>query len=176
MASYAPNSQSRLYNHMWDFTDLRSKKDPVLCVDSDSIYAYLRSNPKFSRFRSIVDRAQMASFLGEMQSNCTLFVPSNDSLKHIPSDFFDTMDTGQARSIVASSTLPRKLAKDLLTSSPVAYYYTKYPSMRMYVTNISGETILNGCVKVIEFDHILGNGFVHIVDGLIIPNEDHFMN
>jgi hypothetical protein len=86
------------------------------------------------------------------------------------------MDTGQARSIVASSTLPRKLAKDLLTSSPVAYYYTKYPSMRMYVTNISGETILNGCVKVIEFDHILGNGFVHIVDGLIIPNEDHFMN
>lgn len=176
MVSYAPNSQSRLYNHMWDFTDLRSKKDPFLCVESDSIYAYLRSNPQFSRFRSIVDRAQMSSFLGEMQSNCTLFVPSNESLVGISPEFFDKMDTGLARSIVASSTLPRRLGKDLLTSSPVSYYYTKYPSMRMYVTNISGETILNNCIKVVSFDHILGNGFVHVVDGLIVPNEDHFMN
>ena len=86
------------------------------------------------------------------------------------------MDTGLARSIVASSTLPRKLGSDLLRSSPVAYYYTRHAPMRMYVTNISGVTSLNGCVNVTAFDKVLGNGIVHTIDGLIVPDENHFMN
>lgn len=176
MVSYTPNTQSYLFNHMSFFTDYRSDKAPEMCKNKNSIYYYISKNPKFSKFKKIVDHAQMMGFLDSDQANCTLFIPNNDSLKNIPEAYFDFMDDGLAKQIIAASTIPRKLAKDLLTSSPVCYYYTRNPEMRMYVTNINNQMKINECINVLQFDVWLENGIVHIVDNIIVPNQDHFLN
>lgn len=176
MVSYAPNTQSYLYNHMSSFVDYSTGKDPEMCINKGSIYDYINRTPKFSRFQKIVDTAKRMGFLNDEQATCTVFIPSNDYLGHIPENFFDTMDDGLAREILAASTLPKIIAADLLTSSPVCYLYTKNPKMRMYVTNISSRTKLNNCATVVQYDIWCNNGIIHLIDNLIEPSQDHFMN
>ena len=72
--------------------------------------------------------------------------------------------------------IDRKITKNLITSSPVAYYYTRNDKMRMYVTNIDDNTRINNSVNIVKYDINVNNGLIHIIDGIIIPNEDHFMN
>jgi len=48
--------------------------------------------------------------------------------------------------------------------------------MRMYVTNINETTRINDCVNVLEYNINRTNGLIHIVDGLILPSENTFMN
>lgn len=176
MVSYAPDTQSLLFNHMTSFVDYRSDKEPKMCINEGSIYSILSDNPKFTKFKKIIDTANMMGLFNDIEMNSTLFATPDDFLKHLPDCFFTNMDNGMARQIVNSSLIPKILAKDLITSSPVSYLYTKNPYMRMYVTNINSVTTLNNCAKVIQFDKWCSNGIVHVIDNLLSPNEDHFMN
>jgi uncharacterized surface protein with fasciclin (FAS1) repeats len=86
------------------------------------------------------------------------------------------MDKGYAKEIINSALINRKIDYNLLTSSPVSYLYTRNPKMRMYVTNINETTRINDCVNVLEYNINRTNGLIHIVDGLILPSENTFMN
>jgi uncharacterized surface protein with fasciclin (FAS1) repeats len=170
MVSYGPDVQSYNFTHMYTFVDLRSK-DEKTCIVKGSIFDYLNKK-EYSKMRSIIEKAQMIDRMNEPQANYTLFVAED---KNIPHDL-DTLDDGMARQILNASIIQTKVDKDLLTASPVCYFNTRNPMMRMYVTNISNRTILNDAVKVIKYDIKLNNGIIHVVDGLIIPNENTFMN
>lgn len=175
MVSLGPDTQSYNFTHMYSFVDINNKNiEPT--INKGSIYDFINSNKKFSKFKAIISKANNIGLLNDIQANCTLFIPSDDSLEHIPYSYFQTMDDGLARQILASSIINRKIDKKLLISSPVAYYITRLPEMRMYITNISGKTVINNCVTVLQFDNNFNNGMVHIVNGLIAPNQDHFMN
>lgn len=177
MTSFAPNTQSYNFTHMYDFEDLRTTKKPIPCVTQGSMYDFLYKNKsKFSKFLTILERSGMIGQLNNIEANFTLFVPDDRYLSHIPDEFFTYMDNGLAKQIFHSSSIIRKLDKKLLTSSPVAYYITQNPQMRMYVTNISGKTVLNNCATVRHFDIELNNGYIHVIDNVLAPNDDHFMN
>lgn len=175
MVSLGPDTQSYNFSHMYSFVDLRSNNSQPL-IQKGSIYEFINAHPKFSKFKQIISRAGQIGFLNDIQANCTLLIPSDDYLTHIPAGFFQTMDDGLARQIIACSTIDRKIDKKLLTSSPVAYYITRLPEMRMYITNISGITRVNNCGNVVQFDLNFKNGMIHVIDSLLAPNMDHFMN
>lgn len=176
MVSYGPDVENYNFTHMYSFVDYRPNKKPEVCINKNSIYAIIYGNPAFSTFRKIVDRANMIGVLNEMQAGFTVLVPSDEGLANIPKSYFDTMDIGLAKQIVKASCLNGCIDKFLLTSSPVAYYYTLNPDMRMYITNIGGSCIVNNCAKIVNFDMKACNGMVHVIDGFIAPNMDHFMN
>ena len=46
----------------------------------------------------------------------------------------------------------------------------------MYITNINRITNINNCVNVVKYDIWKENGIIHIIDNLLLPSEDHFMN
>lgn len=176
MVSFAPNTQSYLYNHMSFFIDYESSTKPKTCMLKNSIYEYINCSENTKKFQKIVEKAQMIGFLNDEQINCTIFIPTDDFLHHIDNSYFDNMDIGLARKILSSSIIPRKIGSDLLTSSPVSYFYTKNPNMRMYITNINRITNINNCVNVVKYDIWKENGIIHIIDNLLLPSEDHFMN
>ena len=176
MVSYGPDSQSYLFTHMFSFVDYRKDTPPELCIDKDSVYGFIHLSPSLSKFRQIIQRANMNGFLNDIQANVTLFVPTDEALSGLPDGYIDNMDDGLARQIVAASTLPQQIDRHLLTSSPVCYLYTKNPEMRMYVTNINSQTRLNNCATVTRYDIIRNNGIIHLVDTLIAPSQYHFMN
>lgn len=177
MVSCGPDTQSYLYTHMWSFVDRRKGPEAKkMCVDDKSIFGFIYNNPMFSKFRLIIERAEMEGQLNSSQANCTIFVPPDANLKHIHESFFQKIDSGTAKQILNASTLNRKIDKSLITSSPVAYYTTKDPKFKMYVTNISGKTRINNCATVIGYNGDFSNGMIHLVDNIIMPTEDKFMS
>lgn len=178
MTSYSPATQSYNFNHMVSFVDYRPAvgDEPKPCVEKNSIYHYLEANPQFSKFKRIVDKAGMLGFLSNSQANFTVFVPMDKYLTQIPEEFFKNMDIGLAKQIVKASCVDRKIDASLLVSNPVCYYNTKNPEMRLYITNIRNKTRINNCVSVVEYNVNLSNGMIHLIDGLIVPTFDTFMN
>lgn len=177
MVSYGPDSQPADMTHMYLFTDYRNPKDKhKICTNKGSIFDFIYNAKNFTKFRKIVDKAMMVGQLNSLQADMTVFIPSDNYLQHVPNDFIEYMDDGMARQILAASTLNRRIDKELLTSSPVAYYITRNPSMKMYMTNINDKTVINGNVNVVHFDVPCANGLIHLVDNLIIPSDNTFIN
>lgn len=176
MSARIPSSQGYNNIHMWDFSDLRSSRPAELCTPADTVYDYISRHPHMKKFASIIARAGMIGALSEKQFDTTLLAPLDTYLPE-PQKFFDNMDRGQARRIIAVSTLNSKIDGQLLRSSPVSSFATKdpYNANYMYVTNISGVTRINQCATVIEYDIRLGNGILHITDNIILPNYEHFI-
>lgn len=175
MVSVGPDTQSYNYTHMYSFVDLNTDcKKPE--IEKGSIYDYINSNPSFSKFKTIVNHSKNIGLLNDIQANCTVLIPKDEYLSDIPLEYFTKMDDGLARQILASSIIDRKICGKLLSSSPVAYYITRNPEMRMYVENISGITTVNRCSRVVQYDIKCTNGLIHIITGLLVPSDNHFMN
>lgn len=175
MTTTGPDTQSYDFKHMYSFTDYNGKK-PELCILKNSIYDILKNNGGFTRFLGIAEKADRCVRINDIQADCTIFVPHDKFLSKIPEQFFSEMDEGDARQIIKASTLRNKIDGELMRCSPVSYFATMNPKMRMYVTNISGKTLLNNCVSIIQYDVDCSNGLIHITDGLIVPTFDTFMN
>ena len=169
MVSIGPNSQVYNFTHMFDFTDLRGplpKKIPC----KNSILGFLNSNPDYSIFLYLVKLSNQEGFLDNLQAQFTLFLQTNSSLQSINRNIFVNMDQGTAYSIVRSSLLKYRIPSEVLEDSPQAYYYTMSEENRLMITNISGNTYINGNVKIIKKDILCTNGLIHVTDGLFIPN------
>jgi len=175
MTACYPESQNYMFTHMWSFQDLQGNK-PELLRNKGTIYDFLVSDGSFKKFLLIVDRARMTSQLDQIDANFTMMIPPDNFLQQIPEEYFAQMDDGLARQILKASSINRKIDSQLITSSPVSYYYTLNPKMRMYITNIGGVTQINNCAQITQYDVPMTNGLVHITNGLVIPSDAHFMN
>lgn len=168
MTSCGPDTQSFNFTHMFDFTDLR-EPIPSERYSPDSITGRICDTPSFKKFRYILELSGMAGLYNSPQSNCTLFVPSDEYLKTVPESVFVGMDASQARHILKASTLNRKITHDLLNDSPASYFTTRSPANRMFVSNLNGVTYINNDIRLIHSDIEASNGIIHVIDGLISP-------
>ena len=173
MVSYGPDVQSLNYTHMYSFTDYRDTVGRQPCATNGTVFHYIVNHGEMKKFKSIVEMAMMEGYLNDSQFNSTIFIPLD---RYISDNYIKQLDIGLAREIVKASILDRKINSDLLNSTPVTYYYTKNPLMRMYYTYLYGKSVINNCSTVLKYDINLSNGLIHIINGLIVPSEDHFMN
>lgn len=177
MVSFGPATQSYDYTHMYSFVDDRKSKEALkMCVPKGTVYAYIHDNHGFSKFNKVIMHAKMDGQLGDVEYDNTLLAVEDKYLKHIPDSWFDTMDDGLAKQILNASTLRRVIDKELLTSSPVSYFPTLNSWDQLYVTNISGRTRVNECASVVSWDHRFNNGIVHLLNNIIVPNDNTYLN
>jgi uncharacterized surface protein with fasciclin (FAS1) repeats len=170
MTAMTPDTQALNFTHMYVFPDLKPKtreRVMVRCPEKSAM-RYIQNNPKMSKFRKIIEKTDLDRFIEEA-IDITLFVPLDEHLKY-DDNFFEYMDRGMANQILRASMIDRRYDRCYLQSSPVSYYETMNPQMRLYVTNAGGKTVLNETVNIIKFDEEAFNGFIHIVDDLLIPN------
>jgi uncharacterized surface protein with fasciclin (FAS1) repeats len=154
---------------MFNMTDNRGSL-PKTVPCKNSLLGIIESNPDFSIFLYIVKLANQTEFLNNLQANFTLFIPSDNELKYINQNVFINMDPNTAWHIVKSSTLKDRITSEVLEDSPAAFYYTADEANRLYITNISGNTYINGNIKIIKKDVLANNGIIQVIDGLIVPN------
>lgn len=170
MVSINPGVQAYDMRQFYDFPDLRSKKQVKCSLPDNTLMGIIYNNPDFSIFAGIVEKAHYGGKLSERQANFTLFVPSDTYLKQkYPKQYFDNMDDGLARQILAFSMMKRKLDQNLLQASPVSLYPTIDRSNLMQIDTISGVSRLNNCTTVIHWNHPADNGIIHVIDDLLIP-------
>lgn len=170
MCSNAPNSQSLNFSHMFHFNDIRGNL-PIKTYKKGSIMYLLDTHPDFTKFCYIVKLAELDNILDDAQADFTLFVPADSELKYRNNIDIRTlnMDVGTARQIVLSSLLDARIPSELLKDSPAAYFITKDPANRMFITNVNENSKINNYMNIIHFDVTCTNGLVHIVDNLINP-------
>ena len=168
MTSCGPNTQSVNFTHMFDFNDINGNL-PVKTYSKNSIMDIIYHHPDFTKFCYIIKLANMDSILDNIQSNFTLFIPSDTSIKYLSNDIFTNMDQGDAKNIIKSSLLDYRIPKELIVDSPAAYFNTLSSQNRLFVTNINKNTKLNNTLNIIHFDIICSNGILHVVDKLIKP-------
>ena len=66
--------------------------------------------------------------------------------------------------------LNRRISSEVLEDSPNAYYYTMDQANRLCITNLGGETYLDGNIKVIYKDILANNGIIQVIDNLVVPH------
>jgi uncharacterized surface protein with fasciclin (FAS1) repeats len=172
MVSIGPYTESYDMKHMYDFVDLRQTK-PVSCsFNKNTLMGIIRSNPDFTIFSKIVQKAQFGAKLSQKQVDYTLFVPSDVELqKKYSKEFLDNIDICTAMQILSFSTMNRKIDQYLLQSSPVSIFPTLDRSNSLNVSTVSSVTKLPNCTTVIHWNHPADNGIIHVVDNLLIPIE-----
>ena len=169
MAYISPNSQSYNFTHMFSLTDRRGplpKKEPC----PGSLLDVISKDPRFTKFKSILEKAMMTEFLNSPVANYTVFVADDTHLKYF-GPFIDNMDLLTARRIVKNSIVYGRLSSEVLKDSPISYLYTSQDNSRdrLCITNMDDKTIIDGTNEVIEWDILANNGIIHVVEGLLIP-------
>lgn len=163
MTSSGPYTQPQNFTHAFDIPDLRGPLPKgVLC--EGTLWWLICRIPEFSGFRWIVERAKLNNIFNDKAANYTVFIPSNDGLD--PS-MLANLGVLEARSIVRSYTVQYKIDSDVLCDDPIYYLYPIDSNNRLCITNLNGETRIDGKVKVTVFDLKCNNGIAHVVDGLI---------
>ena len=164
-----PNSQSYNFTSMFNMTDKRGLF-PIAKPCPGTLLDVIENTPNFSKFRYILKLSIQQGILNSVQSNFTMFVPNDESLKNINDNVFINMDTTSAWYIVKSCMIKNKIPSEIIEDSPAAYYYTLSEGNRLFITNIRGITYLNNSIKIIHKDIMCTNGIIHVIDGLFIPN------
>ena len=178
----SPNSQGYNMTHMSSFVDQRLKPgiEIPIVYNQNTIYGILKSSGKFEKLCKIIEKSHLFARMNDRQADFTLLAPPDDKLTGIKPELIDEMDRGTATDIIKSMSLIRRLDSNVLKSSPVAYYPTDNRVQQLYVTNLvkDGEIVtrLNNRAKVIQFDVPCENGMIHVIDNLLVPDNEHYMN
>jgi uncharacterized surface protein with fasciclin (FAS1) repeats len=162
MTSNGPFSQTYSLGHMDRRVGFNTNPNKF------SITGIINNSTRFTKFKHILQTSAMSGLFDHEQTDATIFVPSDEYLENVD---VSNINISSARHIVRSSTLNRKIPSDVLKHSPFSYYQTKHPQNRMCVRNNGEFTILNGYIKVLDFDIIADNGLIHVIDNLVDPIE-----
>lgn len=171
MTSIGPYTESMNFRHMFDIPDLnstKSSKNKVACPNT--LTGIINNNPDFSKFKYILNLANLEGIYSDSQANVTLFVPSDNALKNIDNNVFINMDISTARHIVKSSTLRRRIPASVLMASPASWLITKDPPNRLFVTNMNNIISINNNINIIHSNIFASNGIIHVIDNLIWPD------
>ncbi|WP_149277541.1 fasciclin domain-containing protein [Pareuzebyella sediminis] len=110
----------------------------------------------------------------------TLFLPNKEALKEL-SDTYGDLDTQEDREILANIIAYHLFLNEKLEMADIEFgksYRTFQNETISFETDGSDITILNAKgeanANVVSEDHNISGGTIHIIDGLLIPNELSF--
>ena len=135
---------------------------------SETIVDIAKQTPSLS---TLVDALE-ASGLDEALSGdgpFTVFAPSNDAFAALPADELNTIISTPSllTSLLQYHVVAAELPSDQLNGS----VQTLLSGQRVEVENNGGDVVLNGSSNVTTADVEASNGYVHIIDEVLIPDD-----
>lgn len=170
MTSIGPSSQSYNFTHMWYQPDLH--KQHVSHKSSSSsqpgtLMHFLEQSSDTTRFLYIVRLAMLEYQFNDPYSNCTLFVPSDRTLR-MSDATLEMMDMATARHVVRSSTVDRQLPLSVLRKSPLQNLMSRdTPNLLHFVSTDKATWVNNKCILASDIQ--CTNGMLHLIDDIIVP-------
>jgi iron complex transport system substrate-binding protein len=137
-----------------------------------TLLTLLRADGRFNTLLTAVDAAgQTALLSGDMPY--TLFAPTDEAFAALP--------PGMLRGLMSSTiSLQAVLSYHILEGSVMAEdvialdgerVQTLYPDGMLTVAVTDASVTLNETVNVIETDHVAGNGVIHVIDSVLVPQR-----
>ena len=170
MTSSGPYSQSLNFSHMYNVRDLRSSsKHKNITINQDSIMSIIINNPDFTKIKYMMELSGLETVYNDLQSNFTLFIPSDTAILSLGENIFLNMDRNTAKAIIQSCTIKGKIPYKILTDSKATYFYTLCSPNRLYINTFKDQTYINDNIKIIQTDIIASNGIIHVIVKLVNP-------
>ena len=137
-----------------------------------NIVDYMRKYPdQFSEYVKILDRTNISPFLNAY-GTYTAFAPTNDAIKaylvEIGKTSTDDIDTATLKNICKLHIIQDTISTPSFIDGKL-YAPTMYG--QFLVTGVTGEgvTIINRRAKITRPNVLTGNGYVHVIDKVLIP-------
>ncbi len=112
----------------------------------------------------------MSQIFNNQVADYTVFIPNNSALSSPAMEaVLVNMGILEARAVVRTMTVSRRLSSEVLRDDPIYYLYPIDSNNRLCITNLDEETRIDSNVRVIVFDLVATNGIAHVVDGLVRP-------
>ena len=172
MVSMNPSNEIYDMRQMYNFSDITVQTEKK--YTKNSLTDLILNHPEFQIFSRIIQTANYADKLSEIQSNVTLFVPVDEYLKQKYSEnYLNSIDKGLAIEILNMSMMNREINKQLLQSSP----FGKFPMINkrsVHIKTIQNETYIQHKIKILAWDNKATNGIFHVTDDFLLPVETSF--
>ncbi|EMR04755.1 fasciclin domain-containing protein [Cesiribacter andamanensis] len=157
-------------------TDLFSEIDNT---EQYSVMDLARMDPNFSTFVRLVDQAGLTASLEQMDGPITVFLPTNAAFEELPKERYDYLTNTEN-----NAELVRILQAHVLASEVTSIQFTgrqvietsqgnQIPVYTEGGTAAGGITSITiGGASIIQQDIDASNGVIHVIDGIIIPEDD----
>lgn len=141
---------------------------PVRSYPDGTLPAFLAADGRFTTFLVLLERDEvlLERLLANPDRNFTLFVPTDGAFDELDAASRDALatDADFVTGIVERHFLMRSLHSDEFASAFVFAGVSRRMSRLALV--VDGTTIWFGDALVVETDLAVGNGWVHVLDGL----------
>ena len=144
----------------------------VACDDSDKdIVGNLEDDSRFKNLVTSIKLADEGELVKTLQGDgpFTIFAPTDDAFEKLPADGFEGLDLGD---IVLYHVVEGELMEADLVKLDSA---TTVQGDDVTITVDGGDVFINDA-KVIETDIEASNGVIHVIDTVLIPEEDDIVD
>ena len=135
----------------------------------DPMVAVLSSNPNLSKLVSMANSAGVSDLFNS-HSPVTFFAPSNEAIEALGAE------TIAKFSDPANKEMLRKAIKNHLVAQPLTSAQLAGMDKVMSETDLEipvkrdGDQLMVGSANVVKADMAASNGYVHVIDKVLIPN------
>lgn len=160
------------YFEPWDYKYLYDKREPRHFIKEpeykpDTIMGYISSIPTFSIFCYLIKLSGLDGLLNSPQCNCTLLAVPDVQLNENEVLLFDKY---QARKIVQYHIIPKTVRMETIASRKLVKVDTRLNGQVLFFNTLNGRVLINDHVTLLLADVLKSNGYINVVDSLIIPN------
>lgn len=136
------------------------------------ILTLLRTDGRFHTLLTAVDAAGQTALLSG-EGPYTLFAPTDDAFAALPEGMLDGLmsSTISLQAVLSYHILEGAVLAEDVIALDGQTMQTLYPDGRLTVAVTDGSVTLNTTAKVIETDRIAGNGVIHVVDAVLMPQR-----
>lgn len=133
-----------------------------------SIYHYISSQPNMTKFKKLVERANLVNQLSSLNTSTTIFIPTDEYIE-LPVQKIDNIRSIKAFDMINYATLSKRIPLVWLRSSPVSRYNNKNNEY-VLITNVNDKPQIDGRVNIID-EIELPNSNIVLVDSLLYPES-----
>jgi uncharacterized surface protein with fasciclin (FAS1) repeats len=154
------------------FSGCKRQNLTLTTTDDVNIVDYLRRYPdQFSEFVKILDRTNISPFLNAYGAYTT-FAPTNDAIKSYLVEIGKT-STDQLDEVALKNMCRLHIIQDTISTPSFIdgklYAPTMYGQFLVTGVNTQGVSIVNKRASITQANVLTGNGFIHVIDKVLIP-------
>lgn len=128
------------------------------------------NNGNFTTLVEALQTAGLVSTLADLDSNYTVFAPTDAAFEKLPAGTLDSLTTEQLTSILLYHVLPSKVMSDgAISVAQSTTNMTDTANGDKVSLSFSDSTLFVNGAKVSTADVMADNGVIHVIDTVILP-------
>jgi iron complex transport system substrate-binding protein len=139
---------------------------------SPSLLTLLRADGRFNTLLTAVDAAGQTALLSG-DTPYTLFAPTDEAFAALPPGMLGGLmsSTISLQAVLSYHILEGAVLAEDVIALDGQMVQTLYPDGMLAVAVTDTGVTLNETVNVIETDHVAGNGVIHVIDAVLVPQR-----